>query len=62
VSTTFVYDLRISSRNLLVASVSDGTVAFFNLTTNLLINTLTPVGTAFPALYLDLMSRIFRIL
>jgi WD40 repeat protein len=59
VSTTFAYDLRVSSSNTLVVSVSDGSVAFFNLTTNVFIRTLSPLATPSPTIYLDLMSRPF---
>jgi WD40 repeat protein len=57
VNTTFAYDLRVASSNVLVVAVSDGSVAFFNLTTNLLIKTATPpVSPVTPVICLDLMS------
>jgi WD40 repeat protein len=52
-------DLKVSSNNILVVALTDGKVAFFNLTTNLLIQTLNPPGltSTSPVRQLDLISE-----
>jgi WD40 repeat protein len=54
---TNVYDLRVSSNNVLVVAFSNGTMAFFNLTTNLLIQTLNPLGLTSPVYQFDIFSE-----